>query len=29
LELRAKTKPGGAVMDCRQIILVPVKTDAK
>ena len=23
LELRAKTKPGGAVMDCRQIILVP------
>ena len=29
LELRAKTKPGGAVMDCRQIILVPVKTEAK
>ena len=23
LELRAKSKPGGAVMDCRQIILVP------
>ena len=25
LELRARTKPGGAVMDCRQIILVPKK----
>jgi arylsulfatase A len=24
-ELRAKVKPGMAVMDCRQIILVPVK----
>jgi Cytochrome P460 len=25
LELHARTKPGGAVMDCRQIILVPKK----
>ncbi len=25
LELHARTKPGGAVMDCRQIILMPLK----